>query len=66
MCEVIGGVEPCNFKSDCGLNRVLAVLNEVCLPQPSFQGAAVGHREGAVAVLQMASKQINPGCDDCR
>ena len=62
----MGGVEPCDFESDCGLNWVLAVLDEVCLPQPSFRGAAVGHQEGTVAILQTAGKQINPGCDDCR
>ncbi len=54
-----------HFKSNSGLDGVLAIVDWVWLPEPFFRGCAVGHQKCAVAFFESTSKDVNPWSSYC-
>jgi hypothetical protein len=64
--QVMQCVETSHFKANRRLDWGFAVLDEIGFLEPSLQGCAVGHGDGAVTASEAAGNDIHPRCDDHR
>jgi hypothetical protein len=62
--EVMGGMMTSHFESNCCLDWVLAILDEVGFLEPTVQCCVVGHGKGLIAMQESCRYDVHPWSND--